>query len=418
MQRSSLIITILIVMLGSACVSQVTPEDTSTPVPPVETPTDALPPTDLPQATDAPEITLAEQYPLIMPSSDLFNQVVSVDPADEERMAHCAPGEIRVSQDGGQTWEEIPTAGVTSAAEAEGYELFYGEPGLEGTCLSAALDPRYPDSYYAVFSAAQTEFGAPPVFYMGFFSNDNGESWQLVEPHAGATIEEFGGFWNLGEQAVQAQFFEGGAWSQEPGEVLIVETSDGGSSWEPGELSCPAAGACLRWGPAPSSVPGMGSPLPQSIFYSPDRGATWSVIGPPVEMRAPAPNQLVMVSDTQVLIVSGGISLSGEAAAVRVSRDGGASWQAVTIPGLSPDNGDYFPGLQYLVNGTFISQGAEDSSWYWLDPEQALWCPVNTDRLPAYPVLLQGSGEQVWWVDQVSQEAASIQLSELTCAIK
>jgi len=419
MQRFNLVTAILILLLSSACVSQTTPEDTSLPATPVITPTEAPAPTEPPQATDDPSITLAEKFPLIIPSSDLFNQVVSADPADDERLAYCAPGEIRVSQDGGQNWEGISITGVTSTAEEQGYELFYGDPGLEGTCLSAALDARFPDTYYAVFSAADFEFGAPPVFYMGFFSTDKGDSWQFVEPPSGATIEDFGGFWNYGEQAVQAQFFEGGAWSQEPGDVLIVETADGGKSWGPGELSCPASGPCLRWGPAPSSVPGMGSPLPQSLFFSSDQGQIWSAIDPPVELRTPAPNQLVVLSETQLLVISGSISLSDEqASAIQLSRDGGATWEAVMVPGLSPDNDDYFPGLQYLANGSYLSQGAENSSWYWLNPDLPIWCPVNSEQLPAYPVLLQGSGEQVWWVDQESQQAVSIPIAALTCVVE
>ena len=421
MQRFNMVIPILIVLLSSACISQASPEGTAAPATPVETATEAPVPTDIPEATDAPRITLASEFPVIIPSSDLFNQVVSVDPADEERIAHCAPGEIRVSEDGGLTWNGIPTAGVTSAAEEHGYELFYGEPGLEGTCLSAALDPRFPEAYYALFSAAQAAYGAPPVFYMGLYTADSGETWQFIEAPAGATYEDFGGFWNLGGESVQALFHEGGTWRQEPDAMLITETADGGVNWQSGELSCPAAGPCLRWGPAPSNVPGMGSPLPQSLFFSPDEGQTWSAVDPPLELRTPTPNQLVVLSETQALIISGGISLSDENAdAIRVSRDGGATWDAVTVPPLAADetSGDYFPGLQYLANDSYLSQGAENSTWYWLNPELPIWCPVDNEQLPAYPVLLQGIGEQVWWVDQVSQQAVSIPLTALTCAVE
>jgi len=135
----------------------------------------------------------------------------------------------------------------------------------------------------------------------------------------------------------------------------------------------------------------MGSPLPQSLFFSSDQGQIWSAIDPPVELRTPAPNQLVVLSETQLLVISGSISLSDEqASAIQLSRDGGATWEAVMVPGLSPDNDDYFPGLQYLANGSYLSQGAENSSWYWLNPDLPIWCPVNSEQLPAYRFCCRG----------------------------
>jgi hypothetical protein len=167
----------------------------------------------------------------------------------------------------------------------------------------------------------------------------------------------------------------------------------------------------------------MGSPLPQSIYSSPDAGDTWSVIDPPVELRAPAPNQLVAVSDAELLIISGGITLSssgGSTPAIRQSQDAGASWQPVALPPLSAKelNQNYFPGLQYLSNHTYLSHGVEDNTWYWLSPEMPLWCPVNTEQLPSYPVLLQNVGDKVWWVDQATRQAEHISISELTCAVE
>ena len=431
MRKIGLIIPMLvIILLGSACADQITTGvEITAPSPAIEV-SPTIPPTKSPlpeptstQTSPPPAIEAADQYPWISSSSDLFNQVVSIDPIDAQRIAYCAPGEIRVSQDAGQTWETVSTAAVAAAAQARGYALFYGEPGTADACLSVTLDPQNSEVYYAVFTAAHEEFGAPPVFYMGFFTPDAGESWQLVEPPENGTIEDFGGYWNLGTGAVEALFFPAGSWRQLPEEILITETANSGKEWGDGALSCPSIGPCLRWGPAPSNVPGMGSPLPQSIFHSQDAGETWSVIDPPVELRAPAPNQLVAVSETEILIISGGVTLSssGDATpAIRKSLDAGASWQPIPLPPLSTDelNDNYFPGLQYLSNHTYLSQGVEDNTWYWLSPEMPIWCPVNTDRLPSSPMLLQSVGDQVWWVDQEIQQAEYISLSELTCAVE
>jgi hypothetical protein len=428
MHKLSVVLVLLLLVVASACANQVVPvEVTASPTSeavPTHTPTKIaintataeVPATETPP----PSISIADQYPLIISSSDLFNQVVSTVPGDPQRISYCAPGEIRVSQDAGQTWESIPTAGVVAVVEEAGYELFYGEPGSDNTCLAVTMDPQHPRTYYAVFSTAKAEYGAPPLFYMGFFTTNRGETWQLVEQPGNATAEDFGGFWNLGADAVQALFFPAGSWSQIPDEILITETANGGLDWNDGNLTCPAIGPCLRWGPAPSNIPGMGSPLPQSIFYSPDEGSTWSAIVPPVELRAPAPNQLVVLSEAQVQIISGGVNLSAEAAVIRISHDAGASWLPVTLPALSTEeiNANYFPGLQYLANQSYISQGPEGSTWYWLQPDLPIWCPVNTDQLPSYPVLLQSVGDQVWWVNLDTQQAEHIPLSELACAVE
>jgi len=430
MYKFKFVFPIFILLIFSACAVQATPVDvTASPLPtndsaPANTPTNhPSPEATATETSPPPAITIVGQYPSIVSSSDLFNQVVSIDPQNPQRIAYCAPDEIRVSQDAGQSWETVSTAAAAAAAQARGYALFYGEPGAANACLSVTLDAHNSEAYYAVFTAAHEEFGAPPVLFMGFYTLDGGEIWQLVEPPDNATIEDFGGFWNLGTEAVQALFHPAGAWNQSAEDILITETTDGGISWQVGELSCPSFGACLRWGPAPSNVPGMGSPLPQSIYSSQDTGDTWSVIDPPVELRAPAPNQLVAVSDTEISIISGGITLSssgGAAPVIRKSLDAGASWQPIPMPPLSTDeqNENYFPGLQYLSNHTYLSQGVEDNTWYWLSPEMPLWCPVNTDQLPPYPVLLQNVGDKVWWVDQETQQAEHISLSELTCAVE
>jgi len=345
--------------------------------------------------------------------------VLTVDPQNQERLAYCASDEILVSLDSGITWDAIPTTGAASAAAEQGFMLYSGDSPSGSTCLSVILDPIHPSTFYAIFTAAAEQFGAPPIFYMGFFTTNGGDTWQLVPAPDSSTIEDFGGFWNLGEEGIEALFNS----NAQAEKIAVLETNDGGETWQSGGLSCPASGPCVRWGPAPSNIPGMGSPLPQGILSSSDGGSTWETIDPPVELRAPAPNQLVAISETEISIISGGISLTesgSETPALRGSQDAGASWQPVSLPPLSDVevNQNYFPGLQFLSNHTYISQGVEDNAWYWLSPEMPIWCPVNTDQLPAYPLLLQNVGDQVWWVDQEAQQAEHLSLSDLTCAVE
>jgi hypothetical protein len=350
-------------------------------------------------------------------SADLFNRVISVDPGNSQRIAYCAPDWIRLSLDGGQTWEEaIPTHGISAVAEESGYTIF----DSASACISVTLDPEYPDSFYTVYTTAQEQYGAPPIFYMGFFTTDNGSTWQLVPPPPSATLENFGGFWNLGSETVEALFTKPGQTSDPAENILVQETADGGRTWQSGELSCPQFSPCLRWGPAASNIPGMGSPLPQGILVSSNTGKTWSSIDPPVELRAPSPNQLAAFSEQEIAIISGSIAISSEpdAQPVRISEDSGLTWQVNTLPPISFEGADldYFPGLQILPDESFLSQSPESSAWLWLSPDNPIWCPVNTDKLPTYPVLLQSVSDQLWWVDPEGNEAQHISLSEITCA--
>jgi hypothetical protein len=423
MKQKRLYLLILMgLLLSAACgTSQTTQTEELSPTE-VSSPTSSATDTSLPAPTNTPtsppSISTVSRFLWVSSSADLFNRVVSVDPENQQRIAYCAPNEIRLSHDGGQTWgETVPTSGVSAIAEQTGYTLYAGGPPSMTTCVSVTLDPEYPSTFYAVFTAAQEQFGAPPVFYMGFYTTDNGSTWQLVPPPPSSNLEDFGGFWNLGDETVEAMFNS----QDQDVNIALQETGDGGGTWLPGELSCPQSGPCLRWGAAASTIPGMGSPLPQTILSSSDGGNTWLTIAPPVELRTPAPNQLVAFSDHEIVIISGSIGLSSdepEAQAVRYSQDSGLNWQKIELPPLSSDGSDtnYFPGLQILPDESYLTQDLESSTWLWMSPSYPIWCPVNTDRLPPVPQLLQSVGDRLWWVNTESNQAEHISLSEITCA--
>jgi hypothetical protein len=427
-----IVLDIFFLLIVAACVQA---QSTQTPELPTASPTSMSSPTSRPtetavpiptetavpvptvNPTSPPAITDASRLLWVSSSADLFNRVISVDPDNPQRIAYCAPDQIRLSLDGGQTWEEaIPTHAISAVAEESGYTIF----DSASACISVTLDPEYPGSFFIVFATAQEQFGAPPIFYMGFFTTDNGSTWQLVSPPPSATLEGFGGFWNLGGETIEALFTKPGQISDPSANILVQETADGGRTWQPGELSCPQSGPCLRWGPAASSIPGMGSPLPQGILVSSDRGQTWSVVDPPVELRAPSPNQLAAFSDQEIAIISGSSALTTESEAppLRLSEDSGLTWQMVALPPISLENADlnYYPGLQILPDESFLAQSPESSTWFWLSSSDSIWCPINSDDLPIYPVLLQSVADQLWWVDPEDNEARHISLSEITCA--
>jgi hypothetical protein len=349
----------------------------------------------------------------VQTSADLINRTVAVDPLDAQRLAYCAPGEIRLSLDGGQTWISIPTAPVGAAAEASGYPVFQQEPTSPPTCLSVTLDPTHPDSFYATFETAKQDYGAPPVFFMGYTTADGGATWQLVPPPSPQALETFGGFWTDAEGTVQAFYSDPGSPVDATAAPLVQSSPDGGLTWSPGSLACPPHGPCLRWGPAPGFISGMGSPLPQAVLTSLDGGSTWTAAGLSVELRMPAPNQLVAFSATQAVLLSG----SGDYP-VRLTQDGGQTWKVIALPPLpgGPAGNPYYPGLQILPDGSLLSQSMDGAGWLMLPPSAQEWCALDLQGLPSLPVLLQSSAHQMWWLSPESGEIEHLPLQDLACA--
>ncbi|MCL4562522.1 MAG: hypothetical protein M1281_18160, partial [Chloroflexi bacterium] len=195
----------------------------------------------------------------IQPSSSLIDATVSADPSNPLRLAYCADGAIRLSEDGGQTWSSIPITAAGSATLPGDLEI----SPQQARCASVLLDPTHPDSFYAVFGAQSKQWGAPPIYYLGLYSTDRGQTWQVVPVTQSITqgsmdIGRFGGFVYSGN-AIQALYYDTPSSDPaQPSPLKVSQTSDGGATWTPAALTCPPAGPCLRWGAAPSEIAGMG----------------------------------------------------------------------------------------------------------------------------------------------------------------
>ena len=93
-------------------------------------------------------------------STDLLGRQVAVAPAvrggsqwgDPRRLAFCGPDGIVRSLDGGQSWSPVPTDGVVALAAGTALPLA-SRLGAAPACQSVLLDPREPDTFYAVFQA-------------------------------------------------------------------------------------------------------------------------------------------------------------------------------------------------------------------------------------------------------------------------
>jgi hypothetical protein len=360
--------------------------------------------------TAAPAWTaLPSHAPLwIQPASGLLTPAMTADPSNPARLAYCTPGAIRVSPDGGASWISIPIGAVETLLAAGPYAIGQSP----AACNSVTLDESHPQSFYVVFTTVNQQYGAPPEYFMGFFTLDGGKTWQAVPtpPEEGAPpmVERFGGFWSDGK-TVQALFLgdvTGG--DLQPPPVLVQQTADGGATWRPAALACPSSGPCLRWGPAPSEIAGMGSGLPQWVMASADRGQTWISTGQSVELRMNGPHALAAFSQTEAALISGDAVYP-----LRYTRDGGKTWQALSLPSLP--GAAQFNGLQLLPDGSLVAMNPDSGAWYELAPAAQDWCALSLSIPGNYPVVLQAAGDKVWWLSPVDESLQSAPLSSFTC---
>ncbi|HEX7975124.1 MAG TPA: hypothetical protein VF498_12005 [Anaerolineales bacterium] len=99
----------------------------------------------------------------IEPSAGLSASSVAIDPSNEQRLAYCAPGEIKLSKDGGKKWSSVSIAGVVNALGGSPYAIGPNQPPEQSACVSVTLDATHADSFYAVFQTMSKQNGAPPV---------------------------------------------------------------------------------------------------------------------------------------------------------------------------------------------------------------------------------------------------------------
>jgi len=363
--------------------------------------------------TSAPAwAALPQHTPLwIQASSSLLTPAITADAANPTRLAYCTPGVIRVSQDSGVSWVSVPT-GLVEALLATGPYTFGQSPAA---CTAVTLDGTHPESFYAVFTTMNRQYGAPPEFFMGFFTQDGGKTWQPVptppEGQAPPMVERFGGFWTDGK-SVQALYLgdtTGG--NQQAPPVLVEQTTDGGATWGSTGLTCPSSGPCLRWGAAPSMIAGMGSGLPQWVMASLDNGQAWASTGQSVELRMNGPHTLAAFSPSEAVVVSGDATYP-----LRYTQDGGKTWQALGLPSLP--GAVQFNGLQILPDGSLAAMDPGSGAWYGLAPAAQDWCKLSITISGNYPVILQAAGGKVWWLSPVDGSLQSAPLGSLECKQK
>lgn len=345
-------------------------------------------------------------------SGSISEAQLSTEPGHPGWLAYCSNDQIRATRDGGKTWNTIPISGVEKAAQPTySVDVAFGNQ----PCFTVVMDPNQTGSYYATFRGSNISMGAPPVFFLGFYTQDSGKTWMAVPPPTGSSPEKFGGFATDG-QVVEGLFWQDPTSDGQPTTPVEERTTDGGHTWREGTPLClhSIGDACLRWGPSPDQIGGMGSPAPQYVAISPDKGQTWSFPRPSVELRMQGPHQLVgFVNPTPAaLLISGSADFP-----VQISKDNGATWTAISIPALpNSQTPGQFSQLQLLPGGQLLAKD-DNSQWMLLEAGANQWCSAAGITDAADTIQFVGSGDQLWWLKNISSapQIGSTALTAVRC---
>jgi photosystem II stability/assembly factor-like uncharacterized protein len=173
-------------------------------------------------------------------------------------------------------------------------------------------------------------------------SSDNGRTWRAndLPPASGQFVvpEGQGSLHNV--FVLDAEH----AWLVRQIEVatsLLFRTSNGGSDWvyAPGQFGAPASCTQVLFADAANGYVIMtpcetqGDTTPSSVQRTTDGGANWTFAGGSYRLDG-----LVAASDPTTLWMGASSNSTGPQPLLQVSRDGGATWQSVTLPGLPEES--------------------------------------------------------------------------------
>ena len=291
------------------------------------------------------------------------NQVRSLacDPSNPHRILAGSDVGIYLSEDNGETWEKLDSP-------MDGFRMW-----------SVAFHPGDPNTLFGGIS--------PPGV---FRTRDKGKTWEKM---AIDIAPELGGFAPKATAIVvdprdHNTIWAGFEWGG------VYKSLDGGDSW----LQMPDPG----WEPIHTDIHDIKiaigqqtriyAPGPTGVFSSTDEGESWDYHEFPKfhegdrfsYCRAAA----IKPDDPNTVFVGNGDSIPGDTGTVQRSRDGGRTWEALTLP-VRPNSNIYWIAThpsnpnRVVANSTngyvYISEDAGDS-WQKLDKEfgeirALLWTP-------------------------------------------
>ncbi|MCH9647125.1 MAG: oxidoreductase [Deltaproteobacteria bacterium] len=294
----------------------------------------------------------------------------------ETAWASGTGGTVLRTEDGGQTWKSLLVLG--------GEDLDFRDVQALGNGVAVLMTAGQPARLY------RTE--------------DGGQSFSLVHEssYPGAFFDAMA-FWDDQRGLVMSDPVEGN--------FLLLETRDGGRSWQrlpiaslpvprEGEAGFAASGSNLAVGPKGRAWLGTGGGAAR-VLYSEDFGASWKVSEAPLAHGEASQGVFsVAFRDSLHGIAAGGDYLQPELAerSLAITRDGGTTWTpASTLPPSGHRAAVVF--LDYRPDPTWVSCGragcdiSEDDGTRWkrlseegfytlsAAPDGSLWAAGSEGRV-------------------------------------
>ncbi|MGB7652066.1 MAG: hypothetical protein WBL51_02170, partial [Acidimicrobiales bacterium] len=270
----------------------------------------------------------------------------------------------------------------------------------------------------------------PPEYLAPMYSTNVGASWHAVPIPPGVTIEDFAGF-SVSGSRVEALFMSQQAYSNSPvgtnhGLVTAEVTSNGGSTWAPTTLGCPANGPCMTFGPyiwgycnMANDTQGLLLGTPGSVGTS---GVKWTGSTWVTSVNSCFYQQLVVSSSHELFL----LDPSSEYPLLR-STDGGETWTnwlLPTIPGANygPDSEPRTNSLVLAPNGSLFASISTPNNEYQelfrLYPDAKNWCQIphafgSTPPDTMEPIHVDAI--DLLWSQSSPFHAHAVSYADLTC---
>ncbi|MBO3699803.1 YCF48-related protein [Roseivirga sp. E12] len=286
--------------------------------------------------------------------------------SDQVAWASGSGGTVIRTVDGGATWTDVSIPGQENIDFRD----------VEGFDANTAI----------VLSA-----GLPALI---FKTTDGGQTWeQKYFSDIEGTFYDAMDFWNDQEGIAFGDAIDS--------RLLILKTSDGGETWnelpfeqrpvsKPNQGGFAASGTCLRTNGESNVYIGLGGPE-ASLFYSFDKGETWSKTITPLQSGEPTQGifSIDFKSEEEGLMVGGdyrGDSLTRINAAY--TTDKGESWFPV-MADLSPSG--YRSGIAVFDETLILAVGRESCDYYRVGDDA--YTPMEGQY---YAVSVSKQGKSAW----------------------
>jgi hypothetical protein len=325
--------------------------------------------------------------------------------ANSNRVAWCEPAGIIVAD--GTQQHAVPTSSVRAALLGTSLRIS-PRIGSFPQCSTVLLDPKYANSVYAGFEAAEGG-SIPPVYPAPLFSTNDGASWHTVPIPTGMTIEAFGGFTTIGDHVLalfdndvnESRQFPSGT---RDGYSVAEMTSNGGATWTSSTQGCPSAGPCMSFGAEGENYCNMSGSY-QSLLLGPSgataaSGIRWTNSSWVTTVNSCFSQQLVATSPHDLLL----FDPSSQYSLLR-STTSGRTWSNVELPlvpnmNYAPDGAPIGNSFALAPDGSLFAvmqtPATPREGLYRLYPSATSWCkvpgalPATTSNISISPLRVDG----------------------------